>query len=86
MMGAKLEVWSEVDAGTEVELRVSAGTAYTSAGRNLPGCQECLPENLKTQMETVHERRGLRQFEFSRLTIIRLCAKESPAWLGSSRT
>ena len=30
-MGAKLTVWSEVDAGTEVELRVPAGIAYTTA-------------------------------------------------------
>ena len=30
IMGAKLTVWSEVDAGTEVELRVPAGIAYTT--------------------------------------------------------
>jgi signal transduction histidine kinase len=33
LIGGKLTVWSEVDAGTEVELRVSAGTAYASARR-----------------------------------------------------
>jgi len=31
IMGAKLTVWSEVDAGTEVELRVPAGVAYATA-------------------------------------------------------
>ena len=31
LMGAKLTVWSEVDAGTEVELRVPAGVAYATA-------------------------------------------------------
>jgi signal transduction histidine kinase/ligand-binding sensor domain-containing protein len=33
LIGGKLTVWSEVGVGTEVELRVSAGTAYTSARR-----------------------------------------------------
>jgi len=33
IMGAKLTVWSEVDAGTEVELRVPAGVAYPTARR-----------------------------------------------------
>jgi signal transduction histidine kinase/ligand-binding sensor domain-containing protein len=33
LIGGKLVVWSKVDAGTEVELRISAGTAYTSARR-----------------------------------------------------
>lgn len=28
LIGAKLTVWSEVDAGTEVELCLPAGTAY----------------------------------------------------------
>jgi len=31
IMGAKLTVWSEVDAGTEVELQVPAGVAYATA-------------------------------------------------------
>jgi len=31
LIGAKLTVWSEVDAGTEVELRVPAGVAYATA-------------------------------------------------------
>jgi ligand-binding sensor domain-containing protein/signal transduction histidine kinase len=30
LMGGKLVVWSEVDAGTEVELRIPASTAYTT--------------------------------------------------------
>lgn len=30
LMGAKLTVWSEVDAGTEVELRIPASIAYTT--------------------------------------------------------
>jgi len=33
LIGGELTVWSEVDVGTEVELRVPAGTAYTSARR-----------------------------------------------------
>ena len=32
-LGGKLTVWSEVDAGTEVELRVPADIAYVSARR-----------------------------------------------------
>ena len=31
IMGAKLTVWSQVDAGTEVELRIPASTAYATA-------------------------------------------------------
>jgi signal transduction histidine kinase len=34
LMGGKLVVWSEVDAGTEVELRVPADSAYTTAPRS----------------------------------------------------
>ena len=34
IMGAKLTVWSEVDAGTEVELRVPASAAYTTERRS----------------------------------------------------
>jgi signal transduction histidine kinase/ligand-binding sensor domain-containing protein len=34
VMGGKLVVWSEVDAGTEVELRVPASTAYATARRS----------------------------------------------------
>jgi signal transduction histidine kinase len=33
LIGAKLTIWSEVDSGTEVELRVPAGLAYSSAHR-----------------------------------------------------
>jgi signal transduction histidine kinase/ligand-binding sensor domain-containing protein len=33
LMGGKLVVWSEVDAGTEVELRIPASTAYTTDRR-----------------------------------------------------
>ena len=33
LIGSKLVVWSEVDAGTEVELRVPASTAYATAQR-----------------------------------------------------
>jgi signal transduction histidine kinase/ligand-binding sensor domain-containing protein len=34
LMGGKLVVWSEVDAGTEVELRVPASAAYATAQRH----------------------------------------------------
>lgn len=33
LAGGNLTVWSEVDAGTEVELRIPAGTAYTASRR-----------------------------------------------------
>ena len=33
LIGGKLTIWSEVEAGTEVELRVPAGIAYVSARR-----------------------------------------------------
>jgi signal transduction histidine kinase len=33
MIGAKLTVWSEVDAGTEVELRIPASKAYATVRR-----------------------------------------------------
>jgi len=33
LIGGKLVVWSEVDAGTEVELRIPAGRAYATAQR-----------------------------------------------------
>ena len=33
IMGAKLTVWSEVDAGTEVEMRLPAATAYAATRR-----------------------------------------------------
>jgi signal transduction histidine kinase len=31
LIGAKLTVWSEIDGGTEVELRLPASTAYATA-------------------------------------------------------
>lgn len=34
LVGADLTVWSEVEAGTEVELRIPAGIAYTAAQRS----------------------------------------------------
>jgi orotate phosphoribosyltransferase len=34
LIGGKLEVWSEVDSGTEVELRVPASTAYAATRRS----------------------------------------------------
>ena len=34
LIGGKLEVWSEVDSGTEVELRLPARTAYTTDRRS----------------------------------------------------
>jgi signal transduction histidine kinase len=33
LIGGKLAVWSEVGSGTEVELRLPAGTVYATAGR-----------------------------------------------------
>ena len=33
LIGGKLAVWSEVGAGTEVELRVPAGTVYVTSSR-----------------------------------------------------
>lgn len=34
LIGGKLTLWSEVNAGTEVELRVPAGRAYAAARRS----------------------------------------------------
>lgn len=33
LIGGKLDIWSQIDAGTEVELRVSAATAYTTKSK-----------------------------------------------------
>jgi len=33
IVGGKLTVWSELDAGTEVELQIPASTAYATAPR-----------------------------------------------------
>jgi hypothetical protein len=33
VIGGKLTVWSEVGTGTEVELRLPAGTVYTTSAR-----------------------------------------------------
>jgi signal transduction histidine kinase len=33
LIGGKLEIWSEIGAGTEVELRIPAGTAYATTAR-----------------------------------------------------
>jgi signal transduction histidine kinase/ligand-binding sensor domain-containing protein len=33
LIGAKLEIWSEIDAGTEVELRIAAGSAYATVAK-----------------------------------------------------
>ena len=43
LIGGKLTVWSEVDAGTEVELWVPASAPTQQIGE-LPGCHESLPE------------------------------------------
>jgi hypothetical protein len=34
IMGAKLTVWSEVDAGTELELRLPASVAYITGRKS----------------------------------------------------
>jgi glucose-6-phosphate-specific signal transduction histidine kinase len=34
LIGGKLTMWSELDAGTEVELRLPASTAYGTAPRS----------------------------------------------------
>jgi signal transduction histidine kinase len=33
LIGGNLEIWSEIDAGTEVELRIPAGTAYATTAK-----------------------------------------------------
>lgn len=33
LIGGKLEIWSQVDAGTEVELHIPAGAAYSATGK-----------------------------------------------------
>jgi signal transduction histidine kinase len=34
LIGGKLEIWSESDAGTEVELRIPAATAYATTQKH----------------------------------------------------
>ena len=33
LIGGKLEIWSEINAGTEVELRIPASTAYATTAK-----------------------------------------------------
>ena len=33
LIGGKLEIWSEIGAGTEVELCIAAARAYATAGK-----------------------------------------------------
>jgi hypothetical protein len=33
LIGANLEIWSEIAAGTELELRIPAGTAYSTTAK-----------------------------------------------------
>ena len=47
IMGAKLTVWSEVDAGTEVELRVPASIAYAHHSNTFLVGRKVCSEGLK---------------------------------------
>ena len=46
IIGGKLTVWSEVDAGTEVELRLPASIAYAPL-EDVPGCPRSLQRRLE---------------------------------------
>ena len=50
LIGGKLAVWSEVGAGTEVELRIPASTVYATAG-GAPGGHDCLPSACRRKAE-----------------------------------
>ena len=60
VIGGELAVWSEVGAGTEVELRLPARTVYATPARR-SWCRGCLPAKASgtTSKETRHERRQL---------------------------
>jgi signal transduction histidine kinase len=47
LIGGKLTVWSELDAGTEVELSIPAARAYTTA---TDGQQKSLTEKLLAKL------------------------------------
>ena len=43
LIGGKLTIWSEVDAGTEVELRLPARHRLRDSSESVRGCRESLP-------------------------------------------
>ena len=60
LIGGELAVWSEVGAGTEVELRLPARTVYAKHPRGVRGCRGCWPRRRpQAQEEKCHERRQL---------------------------
>ena len=50
LIGGKLTVWSEVEAGTEVELRCPPLPPTEQIGE-LPGCHESLPEKRRLDLD-----------------------------------
>ena len=85
LIGGKLAVWSEVGAGTEVELRLPASIVYATSPRR------SWWSRLLASKTPAHVRRrrvmsaAARQFGFSRSTTIQSCAKGSPVSWEFSR-
>ena len=62
LIGGRLAVWSEVGAGTEVELRLPATVVYATS-RGDPGRHGCWRKHRHVQKETHRERRPARSRE-----------------------
>ena len=84
LIGGKLAVWSEVGAGTEVELRLPAAPS-TRHPRGAPGGRGCWHGKTPANDEETRHDRQLRRFGFSPSTTIHWCAKGSPVSWESSR-
>ena len=84
LIGGKLAVWSEVGAGTEVEMRLPASSVYATSARRSRWSRFLAPKT------AVHERRLMSVaapgFVLSPSTIIRWCARGSPVWWTFSRS
>ena len=85
LIGGKLAVWSEVGAGTEVELRLPASIVYATSREALlvvtaVGLQDAGTRRRRRVMSA-----AARQFGFSRSTTIQSCAKGSPVSWEFSR-
>ena len=85
LIGGKLAVWSEVGAGTEVELRLPASIVYATSREALlvvtaVGLQDAGTTSRRRVMSA-----AARRFGFSRSTTIHSCAKGSPVSWEFSR-
>ena len=76
LIGGKLAVWSEVDEGTELELRLPAGAVYVAPGGR-PGCHGCSPPGRRQDLNEIC-REPRPPSRFSRWTTIRALACTCP--------